>query len=169
MFLLISTNDNSEKGVAMLELAITLPVLLLLIALIFTSGIAYREVGVAVDAVRYATRVGDTKSWDYPDYCNSGDVSTPQSCTAAIANAANSLQEEVVAAACNYVVASGGGSNDWNVTSVSTALTEGGLTVNSINATLSRADGLCFFCIGGAVTFLFGSAESSFIAEGPCT
>ena len=179
-----------ERGISLLELAIFIPVLILIVAGIVDYGFALREVQAVSSAAREGARLGASHARINRTFTESGGVRTYSNLACADpAFPISSIQcgaktsglltvqpsDPVVnaakKAACSAINNAGLNGNDWNVTAnVPPQVAEDGTLFDLITVQISKSPSAakCVICWDRLLDAFSAKSESTFVLEAPC-
>ena len=160
---------KSEDGVSLLELAIMLPVIMLLISGMIDMGFAINRVKSVVSASRQAARVAASHSKFLAAPVECGTPIASNCAQLAAMNTPPSVTEIAASAACQYIDNNAPPQENWDVDIPQPQqIAEDGVIFSTSSVRITYVGRRCFVCIHE----LFGSFEptssSSFVLEGVC-
>lgn len=169
---------RSEDGISLVELALVLPLALLLIAGIIDYGFALREIQAISSAAREGARIAASharRNVGLNVKCaDTANPATSISC-AATGNALTILNSDPIAnvakkTACQSIRNSKLTPSDWDVTAEVPRVQEDGdsfdvVTVKIVKNANARN---CLICWDSMLSALRGNSESTFTLESPC-
>ena len=172
---------RSERGVSILELALILPVALILIAGLIDIGIKINRVKTVATAARHAARIAASHSKSLSSIAACGD---PISLACAAAD--NPVQSSSTTgtgvphdAACNFLRSANYNSEDWRVivqrpTDIGAVEDGFGESVDAnrkfylVSVQVERLENKCLVCYDQIFKMLYPRSSSSFVLEGMC-
>lgn len=168
---------HDERGVSLLELAIFLPLILLIIAGVVDYGFALREIQVISSAAREGARIAATHARLHPVSCN--DAKAPESgircdtasSTSLTIGAGDSVAIAAKKGACGFVRNSGLDPAEWVVKSkVPAPVTEDGAEFDIVTIDIRRSPDApaCLLCWESFLEALKPQSQSTFALEARC-
>ena len=164
---------SDERGVSFVELAIFLPVLLLIIAGVVDYGFALREVQVIASAAREGARIAASHSRVNKVPCS--DKKSPVTGVACdgTLKIANTDPVDVTAkkSACSFIRTSGLTSTDWLVTAaVPAPVIEDATAFDVVTVSIERnpKSNACILCWESILEAFRARTESTFTLESAC-
>jgi len=176
----MSARLKSDSGISMLELALVLPLTLVLIGGIVDYGFALREVQAISSAAREAARMGASYARLHRKArcadAATGGVTTVK-CDTKNADDLKIVDGDSVTAAtkktaCQSLRNAKLSPGDWNVNvEVPAPVTEDGSTFDVVTVKIQKGDKAknCLICWDAMMDAMRGNSESTFALEYPCT
>lgn len=170
----------SQEGVSFVELAIALPLMVLILAGMMDFGLALQEVQYISDSARHGARIAAEHSFVSP-------TEAPKACTSDLSFRCSTSKDNPLpisefdaidyiakASTCNHITQSRGDSGDWDVNAiVNGPISEGDADVSSEFYTITvvvkkDASKSCVICWDGMFDNFISTAVSTFPLEAPC-
>ena len=162
---------RSSKGASLIELALILPVVVILISGLIDIGYKINTVKTVASATRHAARIAasHSKSLSNPPPCGQElrEICPPGSLPSPITSA--SVNEVARDAACNYLKASGHAPDNWQVFVPEVReVGEDGKLFKTTRITMTRIDNDCLVCYERFFESFRTESTSLFVLEGDC-
>ncbi|MFN8392208.1 MAG: TadE family protein [Bdellovibrionota bacterium] len=170
-----------EHGVSLLELAIFLPIIVLLVAGVIDYGSALREVQAISSASREGARIAASHARIHSlRICNAGHKPSVGTCANPGTGdfqiaATDAINDAARKAACGFIASSGLNGADWQVSAVvpdanSPKYTVDNMSFQMIHVTVEKTDAArkCILCWDRLLDAFKAKADSSFTLESPC-
>lgn len=133
-----SSLKRNSRGAALIELAMTFPVVLLIVLGTIHCSIVLREANMIVEASRHGARSAAAQSGLDPTNTGSAPLSYNATCSNITSPvSANKTVNAAAIASCNYLNLSGLVGSEWNINVQIGTLTEDVTTLYTITVTIS--------------------------------
>ena len=156
-----------ERGVSLLELALLLPVIILLVGGLVDVGLAINKVKTVADATLHGARMAGRSSGIIRKVpCGDPGV---YSCKK-LSKLSPSVVKEGLRASCDYLDTSGLDPDVWDirVDVSSRPIIEGSSAFSMVKVAIQENRNSCLICYGKYIAALRNSSVSSYLMDGAC-
>ncbi len=175
-----SALSKNERGVSLLELALLLPVVVLLVAGLVDFGFKVNSVKQVNDAARHAARItasharrvlqqtGNRALCSLPDDPFAPVAGICSQKTEQPISLGDSIAETAFKSGCNAIITAGLNPEQWQVTAAVQNKKEDNIPFLSIRVDISRIGQDCIICYENIFQGFVAKGTSEFVLEEPC-